>query len=433
MANAEDTRAGQAIPLRHVAAVVAGNALEFYDFLAYSFFALQIGRAFFPSQDPHSSLLLSLATFGAGFLARPIGGLVIGRYADRAGRKPAMMLSFSLMGISIVGLALTPPYRSIGVAAPIMVLAWRLIQGFALGGEVGPTTAFLIEAAPPARRGFYSSLQFATQDFAIFVAGGVGFALSAVMSDSALDDWGWRIAFLIGALVVPVGLAIRRTLPETLHSGEGGRPAQSRAEQPYLGVAVLGVIMLAESAVIGYVQTYLTTYAAGTLRMSSRVAFAATIINGLVQACFSPVGGILSDRFGRKPVMIIFSLLLAVSVLPAFLAMIAFRTPSAVYGATALMAVFAGIAAPPILTAITEALPQRVRAGALATIYALALSVFGGSTQFVVAWLIGVTGNPYMPGWTMVVALIFGLGAMLMMPETCPAARHREPSAAAGS
>ena len=422
---------GLSLPLRHVAAVVAGNALEFYDFLAYSFFALQIGRAFFPSQDPHSSLLLSLATFGAGFLARPIGGFVIGRYADRAGRKPAMMLSFSLMGIAIVGLAVTPPYRSIGVAAPIMVLAWRLLQGFALGGEVGPTTAFLIEAAPPARRGLYSSLQFTTQDFAIFAAGGVGFVLSAVMDARALDDWGWRIAFLIGALVVPVGLAIRRTLPETLHTGEHERPAESRATQPFFEVAVLGFVMLAESSVIGYVQTYLTTYAAETLRMSSRVAFAATIINGFVQACCSPIGGMLSDRFGRKPVMIIFSLLLAVSVLPAFFTMTVIKTPSAVYSATALMAALAGIAAPPILTAITEALPQQVRAGALATIYALALSVFGGSTQFAVAWLIGVTGNRLVPGWYMMVALIFGLGAMFMMRETRPGARRRAPSLAA--
>src|ERR1700691_6764108 len=153
-----ETRAS--VPARHVAAVVAGNALEFYDFLTYAFFAVYIGRAFFPSTSPTASLLASLGTFGVGFVTRPIGGLVIGRMGDRLGRKPAMILSFSLMGIAITGLALTPPHSMIGVAAPALVVFFRMVQGFALGGEVGPTTAFLLEAAPPERRGFYTAFQF---------------------------------------------------------------------------------------------------------------------------------------------------------------------------------------------------------------------------------------------------------------------------------
>ena len=146
-------------PLRDLVAVVAGNGLEFYDFIAYAFFALQIGRCFFPARTPGTGLLLSLATFGAGFLMRPLGAAVIGRLADRAGRRPAMLMSFSLMGLGMVGLALTPSYHSIGVAAPLLVIAWRLLQGFSVGGEVGPSLAYLAEAAPPARRGLYCSLQ----------------------------------------------------------------------------------------------------------------------------------------------------------------------------------------------------------------------------------------------------------------------------------
>src|SRR5580704_258266 len=183
------------LPLRKVVAVGVGNALEFYDFLTFSFFAIQIGHSFFPQSLTSHGLLYSLATFGVGFLTRPLGGVVIGMYGDRVGRKPAMVLSFALMGASILGLALTPSYAQIGIAAPILLVIFRLLQGFALGGEVGPTTAFLVEAAPPHRRGLYCSLQVATQNVAGLAAGIVGFALSGLLSPSQLDAWGWRLAF----------------------------------------------------------------------------------------------------------------------------------------------------------------------------------------------------------------------------------------------
>jgi len=199
------------LPLRQVASVGVGNALEFYDFLTFSFFAIQIGHCFFPAARTSHGLLFTLATFGAGFVTRPLGGFVIGRFADRSGRKPAMMLSFALMGAAITGLALTPSYTTIGAAAPALLLVFRLLQGFALGGEVGPSTAFLIEAAPPRRRGLYVGLQYGTQDIAVLAAGLVGYVLSSWLSAAALDAWGWRIAFLLGAAVVPVGLIIRRS------------------------------------------------------------------------------------------------------------------------------------------------------------------------------------------------------------------------------
>src|SRR3954466_2889327 len=197
--------ATQRLPVRQVLAVVAGNAIEFYDFVTYAFFAAQIGRTFFPSDSPGASLLASLATFGVGFLTRPLGALVIGRYADRAGRKPAMLLSFWLMGIAVVGLPLVPSYASIGVTAPSLVIAFRLLQGFALGGEVGPNTAFLMEAAPPQRRGFYVSMQATSADFAVLVAGLVGVALASFLDSAQLDAWGWRAALLPGAIIVPFG------------------------------------------------------------------------------------------------------------------------------------------------------------------------------------------------------------------------------------
>src|SRR5580704_14363363 len=205
---------------RHVVAVIAGNALEFYDFITYAFFSIQIGHAFFPSQSAYGSLMLSLATFGAGFLTRPIGAFVIGNFADRAGRRPAMMLCFILMGCSIVGMAVIPPYTLIGIAAPILAVIARMTQGFSLGGEIGSNTAYLSEAAPPRRRGFIVSWQGACQNIAQVAGGLVGIAVNHWLPAAAVDAYGWRIAFLIGAITVPFGLWLRSSLPETLHAKE---------------------------------------------------------------------------------------------------------------------------------------------------------------------------------------------------------------------
>ncbi|TMQ47416.1 MAG: MFS transporter, partial [Candidatus Eisenbacteria bacterium] len=218
--DANESAALWRVPLRHVLAVFVGNGLEFYDFLTFSYFAVYISRTFYPSGNPSAALLATLATFGAGFLTRPVGAIIIGGMGDRVGRKPAMVFSFTLMGAAIVGLALTPSYSKIGAAAPVIVLMFRLLQGFALGGEVGPTTAFMAEAAPPHRRGLYLSMQYATQDFAVLTAGVIGTSLAALLSERQLQVWGWRAAMLVGASIVPFGIFLRRTLPETLERAD---------------------------------------------------------------------------------------------------------------------------------------------------------------------------------------------------------------------
>jgi MFS transporter, MHS family, citrate/tricarballylate:H+ symporter len=402
---------------RHVGAVIVGNALEFYDFLVYTLFAVQIGRCFFPSHNPASSLLLSLATFGAGFLTRPLGGLVIGRMADRVGRRPAMVLSFTLMGLGMLGLALTPSYSSIGVAAPIIVLCTRLLQGFALGGEVGSTSAFLIEAAPVHRRGLYGSLQYMTQLGGQFGAAAVGLILASTLAPPAFETWGWRLAFALGAAIVPFGLLIRRSLPETLHGREDG-PAVPPAGSGR--IAFLGFLILASSTIATYVQTDLTTYAEDTLRLGTRVGFMATMLNGLAQACMFPVGGWASDVWGRRPLLIGGTLLLGVTIYPAFLAVVHFRTALALEVVAALLGALTALAQAAQLTAITESLPRLVRAGTLAVVYALAIALFGGTTQFVITWLIGATGNPLAPAWYMLGATIIGLFAITLMRESAP-------------
>lgn len=413
-----------------IAAVVVGNGLQFYDFLTYAFFATQIGRTFFPSKDPAIGLLASLATFGVGYLTRPIGAVVIGVMGDRMGRRPAMVLSFALMGAGMVGLAATPSFAQIGVAAPIIAIAFRLLQGFALGGEVGPSTAFLVEAAPPDRRGFYVSMQYATQDAAVLAAGTVGLVLANVFSPAALDQWGWRVAFLIGAAVVPLGLILRRGLPETIQASRAAAgAADDRSDEGSLvRRGVLGLIMLSAATTCFVILNYMTTFAASVLGMASNIAFAATVTVGGCGVVFDLVGGRLSDRFGRRPVMLAPWLFLLAVVFPCFWAIIHWRTPAVLLAATAILTIPGDIATAAVLTSVTESMPRRTRSGSIAILYALSATVFGGSTQFNVTWLIRETGSPFAPAWYMATAIAVGLAAMALMPETAPRSRRSSTS-----
>jgi MFS family permease len=399
-----------------LSAVVAGNALEFYDFLVFSFFAIQIGQVFFPGGSDTASLLKTLAVFGAGFLTRPLGGLVIGPLSDRIGRKPTMLFTFALMGLSVAGLALTPSYAAIGLAAPVLVLVFRLTQGFALGGEVGPTTAFLLEAAPKDRRGLYVSLQNATQYFSVVCVGLLGTFLSSVLPAQAFGDWGWRVAMLLGAAMVPFAWMMRRRLPETLEAA----PAQGGLPAPLLKVAALGAIMIAAVSISTYLMNYIGTYAQHTLRVSQQVAFLCIVVGGGMAMLGSLCGGILSDRFGRKPVMLAGGAMTLILGVPCFLVMLLWASPVMLLAATGLVSFFIGLFPPALLANLTESFPAGRRAGAVGITYALAVAVFGGSAQYVVTWAIEVTGSPLAPAWYMSGAMVLGLAAMAAMRETAP-------------
>jgi MFS transporter, MHS family, citrate/tricarballylate:H+ symporter len=406
----------RALPIRQLAAVVAGNALQFYDFLTYSFFSIQIGHTFFPQQSGDTRLLLAVLVFGVGFLTRPLGAFVIGRWGDRVGRKPAMVLSFALMGIAITGLALTPSYTAIGVAAPILFVFFRLVQGFALGGEVGPTTAYLLEAAPPLKRGFYASLQFGTQDLSVLFAGIVGYVLANTLSPAALGDWGWRIAFLIGAAVVPFALAVRRTLPETFE-------AKSSTKTPFTPelwrMASLGFVLLMTISCAYFVIDYMTTFAEDSLHISPAIAFIATISLGFTGTVFDVLGGILSDRFGRKAVTLTAGIVYVLAIYPTYYAIIHLGSAALIIGA-GLLGALQGLYAPPILIGLTEGIPREIRSGALALIYAIAMSVSGTGTQVAVKALITYTGSPFAPAAFMTAAIAIGVTAMLFVRETAP-------------
>ena len=412
-------KGGASLSWRQALAVAVGNGLEFYDFVTYAFFASQIGRTFFPSQTPGLSLLASLATFGVGFLTRPLGALVIGRFGDRAGRKPAMMLSLALIGVAVTGLALTPSYASIGSLAPILVIGFRLLQGFALGGEVGPSTALLFEAAPPGRRGLYVSLQATSADSAALVAGVVGVVLASYLDATQLDAWGWRIAQLLGVCIIPIAFVLRRSLHETLTAPAAAAHGEA-STTGYGRVVLLGLMMLSAATTNNYVLEYMTTYASNTLGMSAAVSFGATAMIGASGLVCDTLGGWLSDRFGRKPVMIFPWLLLIVAIYPSFWLLERLRTQTALWTVSAVLNGIQTLSSATIIVAITESLPKRIRSGAVALIYALAISVFGGSTQFLVGWSIRASGNPLAPAWYMLGAVTIGLVAMTQLPESAP-------------
>jgi MFS family permease len=398
-----------------IAAVAAGNALEFYDFVTYSFFAAQIGRALFPGDASHS-LIYSLATFGVGFLTRPIGGIVIGRYADRRGRKPAMILSFTLMGVAITGLALTPSYAAVGMAAPVLALFFRLLQGVAMGGEVGPNIAYLLEAAPPNRRALYISINFATADFSALVAGVVGLTLSSILAPAQFDAWGWRIAFLLGAAIVPFGLRLRRTLVETLPEEEGS-PGTGASVRPLFLIAVGGLLVVGAGTISNYTLDYLTTYAQTTLRMAVPAAFGATIMIGTISVIADLGGGWLADRFGPKRVLLVPWLGLSMLAYPAFLLLSESRTAATLLGATATLTTLHILGSSPAVLLFVQALPARIRAGATGFVYAFAVAFFGGTTQLFETFLIQWTANPAAPGWYMSAAALAGIVGALLIPE----------------
>jgi len=424
MQTAGTTEGAPRLERKAVAAVVLGNALEFYDFTIYAFFAKPIGEAFFPSANATDSLLASLALFGIGYVMRPVGGILIGAFADRAGRKPAMLITIALMAIGMVMLAAAPGYATLGGWSQVIVIVGRLIQGLALGGEVGPSTAYLLEAAPGQLRGFVASWQIASQGCAALIAGLVASVLTYAVGDDAMASWGWRVMFALGIGVVPVGLIIRSHLPET--AGERADPAAAestlavvrRLVREHGRMLVLTFLIIAASTVSNAVGTNMPVYAQATLGLTETISTAVPIALGLASIAFPLLGGWLADRFGRRPVMIWPRALIVVLTVPAFAWLVRDPTGPSVYAVTFLLSALSSINAAAIIVAIPEALPRAVRSAGLSIVYAFSVSIFGGSTNYVVNKLIALSGDKLAPAYYLVAFSIVGTVAAFLMPET---------------
>ena len=410
------------VPLRQIVAAVIGNALEWYDFVVYGFLTVIISRLFFPADSEYASLLLTMVTFGVGFFMRPIGGVLIGMYADRKGRKAALQLIISLMTISIAMIAFAPTYAAVGVAAPIIILLARLLQGMATGGEFASATAFLVESAPAGRRGFFGSLQMVGQSMAALAGAVVGMLITQGLTPEEVDSWGWRLPFLFGLLIGPVGLYIRRYLDETEAFLEA-----STAQIERIGLvqlwrdhkrSILACFSLVVAGTIMYyvVLIYMPTYAKTQLKIPLGDAFAAQVAGLLCLTVAIPFFGVLSDRIGRKPVLFVAMLCYFVLPYPLLAWLQAEPTVLRLAIMQMVLCTTVAIAFGPISTALAEQFPVHTRSTGLALAYNLAVMLFGGFAQLIVTWLISVTGTPLAPAfYVMFGAAVGAAGVMLMV------------------
>jgi len=406
---------------RLVTAAAVGNALEFYDFTVYGFFALLIGKLFFPVHDPVGQLLLAVASFGVGFFTRPVGGLVIGMYADRAGRKKAMVLTLGLMAVGTAMIAVAPTYGQAGGAAPIILVVARLIQGFSAGGEVGASTTLLLEQAPPNRRGLYASWQFASQGLAALAGALTGVALTATLTTAQLESWGWRVPFLIGTLIVPVGWWLRKTLEEEPMP----TPQQKAPKLPLLDVlrdhrraVLMGLgLTIAGTSAHFIIVFYLSIYAVKTLGLPAGIAMLSGCVSGAIIFVLAPVGGYLTDRFGRNTLAQGSRVVLLLAIYPAFVALNRWPTTSTLLTVVTLLSSIHAINVGGVGAMLGELFPRSVRATGGAVVYSIGVAIFGGFAQFFVTSLIIATGSTLAPAWYVIGCGLLGLIAVAFMDE----------------
>jgi MHS family proline/betaine transporter-like MFS transporter len=405
---------------RAVAAAVAGNVLEWYDFAIYAYMATIIAKKFFPAGDEVGSLLSTFAAFGIGFLARPLGGILLGRLGDVHGRKSALLITIALMAAGTVLIGLTPTYDSIGVAAPALIVCARLLQGFSAGGEWGGSTAFIVEWAPEGRRGLFGSLQQCSVAIGMLLGATVAALVGMALPPDAMDSWGWRVPFLLGGVIGPVGLYMRRHIGETPAFSAARQAAAARSEPLLLAARAFGftvVWTVSYYTVLTYMPTFLQKHA-GVARGQALWYTAAGL---LLLAVAVPVSGRVSDRIGRKPLLLAACAGCALLPYPLFSAMVSHPQPEVILLSQLALAFAIALFSGPGPAAIAEMFPTRQRSTWMSTGYSLAVAIFGGFAPFVATWLIDRTGNPVAPALYMIAAALVSMLVIASMHETARA------------
>ncbi|HEY1997142.1 MFS transporter [Paraburkholderia sp.] len=405
--------------VRIIAAIVIGNGFVAYDFTVYSFSAALIGKLFFPATNSASSLLLSLATFGAGFVMRPLGAILIGHIADSRGRRAGMTVSLALMTIGTWMIACLPGYATIGPAATVLIVLARLIQGLASGGEIGPATASLMESVAYRHRCFMASWRGASQGAAAFAAALIGAGTTALLSPAALHAWGWRVPFVFGGLIGPVGWYLRRRMTEAAMPVAARERLSGRLFAEHTRPLILGILMMAAPSVSIYVTVfYMPSYLVGTLHRAAAMSLLIASLSGLLIVLVTPLVGRIADRQASRKTTQYVSLSVAIAgAVPAFWALT--RGVGDVATLVIIMAyvAFAVNNAGAGSVLIMEAFPRHRRAAGLSVIYSFGVVIFGGFAPLIVTWLIARTGNSLMPAWYLLAANLLSLAALRLFPE----------------
>jgi MHS family proline/betaine transporter-like MFS transporter len=405
---------------RNIVVASFGNALEWFDFIIYGFLATTIAKVFFPTGDEFLSLLLATASFGVPFIIRPLGAVVIGRYGDRKGRKPALTATVAMMLVGTLIIAVTPSYATIGLYAPVLIVFARMIQGFAAGGEFGSATAFLAEQ-DPARRGFYGSWQFASQGVSSILAAGAAWIIFSTIPAQAIVAWAWRIPFLLGLAIGPIGLIMRRTMSETeefktsrrkVHRGDGN--------QTGTGARVIAILTCAGLVMGGTVSAYvlllyLPTFAVRQLHLPPSTAFASAAVMGVVSLVVSPLAGALSDRLGHGRVMAFGLIGVALSIIPTFGILLSHPALSTLLVLQVAAGLLLGFYSGPLVGLMAAIFPTHERTFGIAVGYNISVTVFGGFAPAILTLLIHVTKSDMAPAWYVLLAILVSLVSLAVV------------------
>jgi MFS family permease len=405
--------------------VSSGNFLEMYDFMVFGYYAAAIGAAFFPSDNKFVSLMLSLMTFGAGFLMRPLGAIVLGAYADRHGRRAGLLLTLSLMSVGIVSIACMPGYATIGLIAPLLVLVGRLLQGFSAGMELGGVSVYLSEIATPGHKGFYVSWQSGSQQVAVMFAALIGVVLSSSLPPAQIMQWGWRVPLLIGCAIIPFLFRLRRSLQETgAFIARQHRPSGREIRRALIAnwrIVLIGTLMVTMTTVTFYMITaYTPTFGSSVLHLATMDSLIVTLCVGASNLFWLPVMGALSDRVGRRPLLLSCTILMLITAYPTMLWLVHAPSFARLLLAELWLSFIYGSYNGAMVVFLTEIMPVEVRTTAFALAYSLATAVFGGFTPALSTYLIQVTQNRAVPGLWLSFAALCGLVATLSVRE----ARH---------
>jgi MFS family permease len=388
--------------IKTVFRVASGNFLEMYDFMIFGYFSAAIGRAYFPASSEFASLMFSMTTFAVGFMIRPLGAIFLGAYIDHIGRRKGLLVTLAMMSVGTLTIALVPGYETIGLFAPILVVIGRLCQGFSAGVELGGVSVYLSEIATPGHKGFYVAWQSGSQQVAVVFAGVLGVALSNLMRPEQLAAWGWRIPLIVGCLIIPFIYLIRRTLQET--DEFAARAHHPTPSQIYAAVLSNWRIVLAGMAMV--VMTTVSFYTITAYKLTQSDALLVTLCVGLSNLFWLPVMGSLSDRIGRRPLLVTFAVIAILTAYPAMTWLVSGPTFAKLLVVELWLSFIYASYNGAMVVHLTEIVPAEVRTAGFSVAYSLATTV-GGSTPAIATYLIHATGNRAMPGvWLSLAAAV---------------------------